>query len=185
MTTGKRYDFLLKQMKDRESGVESLESTSQAPVVIGKEKPNLESRIETEEARVKSLDSASQEPGVAGKKEENLESRVETEEVRVKSLDTASQEPKIKRKKTRRPESRIENLDSDALDEAIEEAKKRPKLGIYSPIVAAILRYRALTTPRYSMGLEMKTIVEQALKSAYPELYEEAQKRMNNLESRQ
>jgi hypothetical protein len=35
------------------------------------------------------------------------------------------------------------------------------------------------------MGLEMKTIVEQALKSAYPELYEEAQKRMNNLESRQ
>ena len=35
MTTGKRYDFLLKQMKDRESGVESLESTSQEPVVVG------------------------------------------------------------------------------------------------------------------------------------------------------
>ena len=36
MTTGKRYDFLLKQMKDRESGVESLESTSQEPEVVGK-----------------------------------------------------------------------------------------------------------------------------------------------------
>jgi hypothetical protein len=29
------------------------------------------------------------------------------------------------------------------------------------------------------MGSEMKTIIEQALKETYPELYEEVQKRMN------
>jgi hypothetical protein len=66
----------------------------------------------------------------------------------------------------------------NALDEAIEEARKKPKLGVYSPVVAAMLRYKAITTPRYSMGSEIKTIVEQALKGAYPELYEEVQKRM-------
>ena len=53
MTTGKRYDFLLKQMKDRESGVESLESTSKEPEVAGKEEANLESRVETEESRAR------------------------------------------------------------------------------------------------------------------------------------
>ena len=111
----------------------------------------------------------------------NLESRVETEEARVKSLDSASQEPMIKRKEAVSLESRVESLDYSALDEAIEEAKKKPKLGVYSPVVAAMLRYKAITTPRYSMGSEMKTIVEQALKGAYPELYEEVQKRMKTI----
>ena len=216
MTTGKRYDFLLKQMKERELKVESQDSANQETIAAEKEKASRESRVETEESRVKSLDSASQETEAAEKEKVSLESRVETEESRVKSLDSASQEteaaekekvslesrveteesgvkslesarkdPRAKRKKTRKHEARIEDLDSEAIDEAIEEAKKRPKLGIFSPIVAAVLRYRALTTPRYSMGLEMRTILEQALKSAYPELYEEILTRMSSLESRQ
>jgi hypothetical protein len=76
-------------------------------------------------------------------------------------------------------ESRIKNLDLVALDEAIKEANAKPKLGVYSPLAAAMLRYKAITTPRYSMGSEMKTIIEQALKETYPELYEEVQKRMS------
>jgi len=178
MTTGKRYDFLLKQMKERESKVESPESASQETRAAEKEEVSLESRVETEESRVKSLESVGQETGAAEKEEVSLESRVE-------NLEPAKREPRAKRKKARKQEARIEDLDSEAIDEAIEEAKKRPKLGIFSPVVAAVLRYRALTTPRYSMGLEMRTILEQALKSAYPELYEEIMTRMNSLESRQ
>jgi hypothetical protein len=148
MTTGKRYDFLLKQMQDREAGGEEPES-------------------------------ADQELEAAGKDGQTLESRVETEESRVESLDRGDQDPTAKKKDATTLESGVESLDYSALDEAIEEARKKPKLGIYSPIVAAMLRYKARTTPRYSMGSEIKTIVEEALKDAYPELYEEVQKRMN------
>ena len=148
MTTGKRYDFLLKQMKDREAGEEG---------------PG----------------SADQELEAAGKDGQTLESRVETEESRVESLDREDQDSRVKNKDAKSREAGVENLDYSALDEAIEEARKKPKLGVYSPIVAAVLRYKARTTPRYSMGSEIKTIVEEALKGAYPELYEEVQKRMN------
>ena len=147
MTTGKRYDFLLKQMQEREAGEEG---------------PG----------------SADQELEAAGKDGQTLESRVETEESRVESLDRDDQDSRAK-KDSKSRESGVESLDYSALDEAIEEARKKPKLGVYSPIVAAVLRYKARTTPRYSMGSEIKTIVEEALKDAYPELYEEVQKRMN------
>jgi len=212
MTTGSRYDFLLKQMKDRESGVESLESTSQEPGVVGKEETNLESRVETEESRTETPEHASQEsrieneesPGLESRVKtdesevkgpdkissesrvekvdiDNLESRVDKEGPRVESLERASQEPRVEKKEAVNLESRVESLDYTALDEAIEEARKKPKLGVYSPVVAAMLRYKAITTPRYSMGSEIKTIVEQALKGAYPELYEEVQKRMKTI----
>jgi hypothetical protein len=212
MTTGKRYDFLLKQMKDREVGVESLESTSQEPGVVGIEETNPESRVKTEESRAEITKHASQESRIEKEERSSLESRVETEESevkgpdkiitesivekvdidnlesrvgkdssRVKALDRTSQEPRSERKEAVSTELRGESLDYSALNEAIEEARKKPKLGVYSPVVAAMLRYKAITTPRYSMGSEIKTIVEQALKGAYPELYEEVQKRMKTI----
>ena len=186
MTTGKRYDFLLKQMKDREAGEEEPGSADQELKAAGKDEQTLESRVETEESRVLTPEHASQESRIEGEeisstesRVETEESRVETEESRVESLDREDQDPRAKKKEAKSRESGVESLDYSALDEAIEEAKKKPKLGVYSPIVAAVLRYKARTTPRYSMGSEIKTIVEEALKGAYPELYEEIQKRMN------
>jgi hypothetical protein len=193
MTTGSSYDFLLKQMKDRKSGVESLESTSQEPGVVGKEETNLESRVETEESRAETPEHASQESRIKKEESSGLESRVKTEESKVKgpdkissesrveTLESARQEPRVEKKEAMSLEPSVESLDYSALDEAIEEARKKPKLGVYSPVVAAMLRYKAITTPRYSMGSEIKTIVEQALKGAYPELYEEVQKRMKTI----
>jgi len=172
MTTGKRYDFLLKQMKDREAGEEGPGSADQELQAAGKDGQSLESRVETEESRFLTPEHASQEPGVEGEEISGPESRVE-------SLDREDQDSRVKKKESKSRESGVESLDYSALDEAIEEARKKPKLGVYSPIVAAMLRYKARTTPRYSMGSEIKTIVEEALKGAYPELYEEVQKRMN------
>lgn len=163
MTTGKRYDFLLKQIKDRDSGAEGPEPAGQELGAAGKEGANLESGVKAEESRV-----------------ETIESRAEREESREETADRPGREPGVEREEGSSLESRVESLDYRALNEAIEEAIKKPKLGVYSPVVAAILRYKAITTPRYSMGQEIKTIVEQALKGAYPELYEEVQKRMNN-----
>ena len=179
MTTGKRYDFLLKQMKDREAGEENPGSADQELEAASKDEQTLESRVETEEPRELTPEHASQEPRIEGEEISGPEPRVETEESRVESLDRDDQDSRAKKKDATSRESGVESLDYSALDEAIEEARKKPKLGVYSPIVAAVLRYKARTTPRYSMGSEIKTIVEEALKDAYPELYEEVQKRMN------
>jgi len=81
------------------------------------------------------------------------------------------------------PDSIFESLDNAALEEAINEASKKPKLGVYSPLAAAMLRYKAITTPRYSMGSELRIVIEHALKEAYPQLYDEVQKRMKEDQS--
>ena len=118
---------------------------------------------------------------------ESLDSIVKTEESRV------NQEPKSQLNE--KVDSRVESLDSivkteesrtsvsdpivKSLDNtALEEASKKPKLGVYSPLAAAMLRYKAITTPRYSMGSELRLVIEQALKEAYPQLYDEVRKRM-------
>ena len=172
MTTGKRYDFLLQQMKDREAEGEGPGSADQELEAAGIDEQTLESRVETEESRVLTPEHVSQESRIEGEEISGPESRVE-------SLDRDDQDSRVNKKESKSREFGVESLDYSALDEAIEEARKKPKLGVYSPIVAAMLRYKARTTPRYSMGSEIKTIVEEALKDAYPELYEEVQKRMN------
>jgi hypothetical protein len=122
---------------------------------------------------------------------ENTDTRVKTEESRVETnasraerlehtKENEEMEPKVNTLTSRVDtiESRVESLDYIALDEAIEEANKKPKLGVYSPLAAAMLRYKAITTPRYSMGSELRIVIEQALKESYPQLYDEVQKRM-------
>jgi hypothetical protein len=124
---------------------------------------SLDSIVETEESRVDIQESKSQ----LGESEK-VDSRVE-------SLDSIV---KIEESRVNIPDSILKSLDNIALEEAIKEASKKPKLGIYSPLAAAMLRYKALTTPRYSMGSELRIVIEQALKEAYPQLYDEVKKRM-------
>ena len=207
MTTpgpGGKFDHLLKDMKSRVQSRESGVETGESRVIIPESevkpivKESVESRVDTEESRVNVSESKSKSIG-----EEKIESRVDTKESKENSLGprVQSQESGVKTEESsvlspesrNQPgevekkmntgveslESRIQSLDIVALDEAIKEANVKPKLGVYSPLAAAMLRYKAITIPRYSMGSEMKTIIEQALKKAYPELYEEVQKRMN------
>jgi hypothetical protein len=119
----------------------------------------MRSRVDSQESRVETKDlDAETEP-----RTESLESRIEIEDSRVDATET------------KRIESEVESLDSRAFERAVDEASKKPKLGIYSPVAAAVLRYKAITTPRYSMGSELRTVIEQALKETYPELYEAAE----------
>jgi hypothetical protein len=117
-----------------------------------------DSRVETEESRI--------DPDSKDRRNEakRVDSRVEHLESRVKTTDSI-----------------VKSLDNMALEEAIKEASKKPKLGVYSPLAAAMLRYKAITTPRYSMGSELRTVIEQALKETYPQLYDEVQKRMRDV----
>ena len=115
----------------------------------------------------------------------SLDSIVETEESRINIQESKGQlgestnvDPRVESL-----DSIVKSLDNTALEEAIKEASKKPKLGVYSPLAAAMLRYKAITTPRYSMGSELRIVIEQALKEAYPQLYDEVQKRMREGQS--
>lgn len=121
---------------------------------------SIDSRVETEESGV------NQEP--KSQLNEKVDSRVE-------SLDSIV---KTEESRTSVSDPIVKSLDNTALEEAIKEASKKPKLGVYSPLAAAMLRYKAITTPRYSMGSELRVVIEQALKEAYPQLYDEVRKRM-------
>jgi hypothetical protein len=67
-------------------------------------------------------------------------------------------------------------IDESILDQAIAEAKGSPKITVFSPKVAAVLRYKQLTTIRYSFSTEARERLEQTVKDAYPELYEAVEK---------
>ncbi|MGD0953723.1 MAG: hypothetical protein ABR985_15265 [Methanotrichaceae archaeon] len=156
---GEKFDYLLKGMKDREKRVESLDSRAETEgpkvaelkpkdieVVRVEPQNGVESRVSNRESRLQT-------------ETESLPIRVESEEPRLKSLEPV-----------------VESLDYNVLAEAIDEANRKPKLGVYSPLAAAILRYKAITTPRYSMGSELRAVIEQALKERYPELSEQVEK---------
>ena len=67
-------------------------------------------------------------------------------------------------------------IDESILDRALAEAKGSPKITVFSPKVAAVLRYKQLTTIRYSFSTEARERLEQTIKDAYPELYEAVEK---------
>jgi hypothetical protein len=68
------------------------------------------------------------------------------------------------------------NIIESILDQALAEAKESPKITVFSPKVAAVLRYKQLTTIRYSFSTEARERLEQTVKDAYPELYEAVEK---------
>jgi hypothetical protein len=50
-----------------------------------------------------------------------------------------------------------QNINQDVLEQAIKEGIKYPKVTVYSPITAAVLRYREITTPRFKLSLWILT----------------------------
>jgi hypothetical protein len=71
-----------------------------------------------------------------------------------------------------------QGIDLKALDQAVAEAIKYPKITIWSTTIAAVMRYNQITTTRYSMSREAKTKLKQVLQDEYPELLEEIKKRL-------
>jgi len=67
-------------------------------------------------------------------------------------------------------------IDESILVQALAEAKESPKITVFSPKVAAVLRYKQLTTIRYSFSTEARERLEQTVKDAYPDLWEAVEK---------
>jgi len=72
--------------------------------------------------------------------------------------------------------SKVGIIDSEVLTEAVSEAQENPRISLWSPLVMSILRYKQLTTYRFSMSREASTVLEEAFREKYPELSKQAEK---------
>ena len=67
-------------------------------------------------------------------------------------------------------------IDPQALDLAIVQGCKDPRISAYSPLVMSVLRYLRKTTPEFSMSEVASSLLEDAIKERYPELSEQVEK---------
>ena len=67
-------------------------------------------------------------------------------------------------------------VNMSVLNQAIKQGTENPRISSWNPFVMAVLRYRNLTTPAYSMSKEISELLEIAVKERYPELSEQVEK---------
>jgi len=67
-------------------------------------------------------------------------------------------------------------VNMNVLNQAIKQGSENPRISSWNPFVMAVLRYRNLTTPAYSMSKEISELLEIAVKERYPELSEQVEK---------
>jgi hypothetical protein len=70
--------------------------------------------------------------------------------------------------------SKLEHIsyNQTAMQVAIRDADKNPRITLWSPVSTAVLKYLRKTTPEFSISEEAGTLLEDAIKKKYPELYE-------------
>jgi len=74
--------------------------------------------------------------------------------------------------------SRLSNPSIKVLQQAVEIAKKKPRIGVYSPLVSAAAEYLRETIPKYSASDEARKILEDEFEKRYPELVRRIKKEM-------
>jgi hypothetical protein len=135
--------------KKKDSGVMSHESR-----VTKTEEEKHESRIMSHESGVMN-------------KSQNQDTEIETNESRV-----ITHESEIMNHESLLMKHESE-IDPQALDLAVVQGSKDPRISAYSPLVMSVLRYLRKTTPEFSMSEVASSLLEDAIKERYPELSEQ------------
>jgi hypothetical protein len=78
------------------------------------------------------------------------------------------------------PKIRARKVDDSVLDQAILAASNSPKVSIYSPFVAAVMKCNELTTIGYKSSADSRELLEKALEQAYPDVCEKVRKYMES-----
>jgi len=64
----------------------------------------------------------------------------------------------------------------EVIIEALSDAKQNPRITLWSPRSATVLRYLRKTKPEFSISEEAGLLLEEAIKERYPELSEQVEK---------
>jgi hypothetical protein len=96
------------------------------------------------------------------------QSYVESQKLKDGMHNTDYQQSTVREQKLK---DESQNIDLTVLEQAINEGIKYPKVTVYSPIIAAVMRYREITTPRFKLSPEAEARLERTLKREDPELW--------------
>ena len=73
-------------------------------------------------------------------------------------------------------------LNEEVLMLSIHETLKNPRITLWSPEAAAVLRYLRKTIPEFSISNEASKLLEKAIKEKYPEVWSSVEKQMKKVE---
>lgn len=88
---------------------------------------------------------------------------------------------KIPKVKTKNYEVKSSNLKGttynlEVMKEALADARQNPRISLWSPKSAAVLKYLRKTKPEFSISEEAGMLLEEAIMRKYPEIYEGTRK---------
>ena len=108
--------------------------------------------------------------------DEVMNGAVRSDEIR--SNEVISEEVRSNKEKVRIGEVRSEELISNKLEDAVMEATRNPRISLWSPKSAAVLRYLRKTVPEFSISEEARSLLEDAIKRKYGKIWEEVERRL-------
>ena len=131
----------------------------------GGEKENRRERVEKERRLGKGL------AAIISQTDEVISEEVRSDEV-------ISDEIRSNKEEVRIGEVRSEELISNKLEDAVMEATRNPRISLWSPKSAAVLRYLRKTVPEFSISEEARSLLEDAIKRKYGKIWEEVERRL-------
>jgi len=65
------------------------------------------------------------------------------------------------------------DYDKEMIERVAAEARDNPKITVWSPYAYAIFKYLRKTVPEFSISMEARVLLEEAVARKYPNLFEE------------
>jgi len=96
----------------------------------------------------------------------------------IRSNEVISGEGRSNKEEVRIGEVRSEELISNKLEDAVMEATRNPRISLWSPKSAAVLKYLRKTVPEFSISEEARSLLEDAIKRKYGKIWEEVERRL-------
>ena len=152
---------------------------------VGEEKENRRERVDKERRLGRGLAAIiSQTDEVISEEvgsDEGISDGIRGEEVMneaVRSDEIRSNEIISEEVKSNKEEVRIGELISNKLEDAVMEATRNPRISLWSPKSAAVLKYLRKTVPEFSISEEARSLLEDAIKRKYGKIWEEVERRL-------
>lgn len=116
-------------------------------------------------------------------KPKNLEVISDNSEGKTKTLKESRNNVQVKTENSKviSSNSELHNIEDipynlEVISDALADAKQNPRISLWSPKSAIVLRYLRKTKPEFSISEEAGLLLEEAIKERYPELLEQVEK---------
>ncbi len=116
-------------------------------------------------------------------KPQNLEVISNNSEGKTKTLKESRDNVQVKTENSKviSSNSELQNVKDitynlEVISDALADAKQNPRISLWSPKSAVVLRYLRKTKPEFSISEEAGLLLEEAIKERYPELLEQVEK---------